>query len=617
MGVQISGWSVHRRCIVAFVMIVGVASQAVAQAVRLDRVVPERVETAIRSLADGGDAGAIAGEMLALRDAAAVVAEPNEFRALAEAEAGLRIARLIETLGAEDGGRLAGLAVEHPELVRRLVFELDADHDEHAAAARLLLRLIDATSPGMVDEFGSLAVAIAVVHDAPLIRRVNENTVEAGDPVELFRYFVANARQAQIDPRRLPTELLVFAVSSTERIDQLEWARQRYRADKNHGRRFFEIQYDLEHYRTGRPKAVSLAPRYCLAAISELGGVCADQAYFAEHVAKSVGVPSAYMHGRAGEVSHAWLGYLTVSRNRYVWDFDAGRYDDYQGVRGSTTNPQTGRPITDGELAMRAGNAMLKEPDRWRAIALKAAAQRLDQLNEQQSQAAADAVFEGRDALRWDRPEHRLELLEASVRICPGDTRAWRQFARLASSGDVDGREIDRWLRAFERSGGRQSLDMLVDLLDMLLAAVPDASARIDVLEWAMPKLRGRSDLQAWVRLTQGAVLEGKGDKANAWRAYEDVVRRFVNDGPFAIDAVDRMLAMLDGASRPGHDIELLRRAFDEAEQPFSVGSFRTQSNWYRLGQRLAVRLEEAGRTKEAEHIVEQIGLQPMRRLGG
>ncbi|MEO1534263.1 MAG: hypothetical protein AAFS11_01700 [Planctomycetota bacterium] len=528
--------------------------------------------------------------------------------ALVDAESAARIVAIAKRLAPGDARALAKLAMEEPRLVRRFVFQFDGPRDDPVEATRILFDLVDRFGAERVAEFDSLAVAIALVHDGFESRRVNENTVRTDEPGRLFAYFADNAGSLQIDPRRLPSDVLVFLVSATEHVDQLEWARATYGRDRNHGERFFEIQYDIEHFRTGQPKAVSLAPRYCIQAIRELGGVCADQAYFAEHVAKANGVPAAYMRGRSGEVSHAWLGYLRVGRGGYSWDFNAGRYDAYKGVRGATMDPQTLEIVTDGEMAMRASSIRLSDDDRWQAEAFAIAADRVAGMSKSEADELVGEVFEGRRAERTGDAADRVELLRRSVERRPGDPEAWRAFARLASTGDVQSKTIDTWLTAFERSGGRSSPDMLADIVEMLLGAVPETRGKIDVLEWAMPKLRGRSDLQAWVRLKQGEVFEAAGDRDNAWRAYDDVARRFLNEGPFAVEAIDRMLGMLERADRTGPDLELLKRSFAAAQPPFALGDFRRQSNWYQIGRRYAASLERAGRSREAVDVQRQLG---------
>ncbi len=568
--------------------------------------VDQASETILTGIAERGTVSGDTAERLA--DAAALAMTTRDTDALVTAEATARVASVASRVPPADAKRLARLALEHQSLARRFVFQLDPERDDPAAALRILTDLIETAGIDTVNEFQALAVALAVVHDELKDRRVNENTVRPDEPGRVFAYYTSNARGLQLDPRRLPADLLVFLASATEAVDQLEWARQAYGRDRNHGARFFEIQYDIEHYRTGQPKAVTLAPRYCLEAIKLHGGVCADQAYFAEHVAKANGVPAAYMVGRSGEVSHAWLGYLRASRSGVAWDFNAGRYEAYRGVRGATIDPQTLTTITDGEMAMRASDVRLSDSDRWQAEALAAAADRVAKYDAASAEQVVAEVLEGRSPSRHGKAEHRVGLLRMSVERRPGDPDAWRAFARLAAQGDVDHRTIDTWLRAFERSSGRASPDMLTDIVELLLNAVADTRGKIDVLEWALPKLRGRSDLQAWVRLKQGEVFEAKGDLDNAWRAYDDVTRRFLNEGPFAVKAIDRMLAMLDATNKSGPDLELLNRTFGGAERPFAMGDFRVQSNWYQIGSRYAARLQAAGRTGEAGEVRGQIG---------
>ena len=312
-----------------------------------------------------------------LADAVALAMIERDAEAMVQAETTARIAAIASQIAPAQAAALAQLAVCEPTLVRRLVFQFEDQHDDPIEATRILLELVDRFGLERVSDFQSLAVAIALVHDEFESRQVNENTVSVDDPAGVFGYYADNARALQIDPRSLPADVLVFLVSTTEHVDQLNWACNAYARNRNHGERFFEIQYDIEHYRTGQPKAVSLAPRYCIEAIKRLGGVCADQAYFAEHVAKANGVPAAYMRGRSGEVSHAWLGYLRADRGGLAWDFNAGRYDAYKGVRGATFDPQSMQTITDGEMVMRASNIRLSDADRWEAEAIAAAAERV------------------------------------------------------------------------------------------------------------------------------------------------------------------------------------------------------------------------------------------------
>lgn len=573
--------------------------------VPLSKAVAETIAAGLSEL--GTDADRNAADAQRFADATALAANERDVELLVAAEAFARLTAICARLPAADAQRLAVLARERPMLVRRFVFQLDFEHDDPAAAVSILLDQVGSFGLPTVTEFGRLAVALALVHDQPTERNVNENTVRADDANAVFGYFTSNADQLQIDPRHLPADILVFLVSATEGVSELEWARRTYSRDRNHGSRFFEIEYDIEHFRTGRPKAVTLAPRYSIRAIKEFGGVCADQAYFAEHVAKANGVPAAYMVGRSGEVAHAWLGYLRASRSGLRWDFDAGRYDAYQGVRGATFDPQTRQVITDGVMAMRASDAGISDDLRWQAAALARAADRVSAYDKASGEALVAEIFPGRKAARHGEPSHRVELLKMSVERRPGDIDAWRVFASLAAEGGVKNRTIDTWLTAFARSAGRTSPDTLTDIVELLLGAVSESATQVEVLERAMPRLRGRSDLQAWVRLKQGEVFESMGDLDMAWRAYDDVTRRFLNKGPFAIEAIDRMLAMLARSGKQGPDLDLLKRTFSEAERPFALGGFRSQSNWYRIGTRYADRLHAAGAAAAADEVLRQI----------
>ena len=79
------------------------------------------------------------------------------------------------------------------------------------------------------------------------------------------------------------------------------------------------------------------------------------QAYFAEQIAKTLGIPSCMCSSRgggAGYVAHAWLGLLTRQNGKAVWDFDKGRYTEDLFWSADIIDPQTHAKLTDADVGL-------------------------------------------------------------------------------------------------------------------------------------------------------------------------------------------------------------------------------------------------------------------------
>jgi hypothetical protein len=100
-----------------------------------------------------------------------------------------------------------------------------------------------------------------------------------------------------------------------------------------------------------KAKSVWFEQDYALPTILALGGICVDQAYFANAVGKARGVPTLYFRGVGDDGRHAWFGFLGQNQQ---WQLNAGRYAEQQYVTGYARDPQTWSLITDHELRLLA-----------------------------------------------------------------------------------------------------------------------------------------------------------------------------------------------------------------------------------------------------------------------
>ncbi len=218
-----------------------------------------------------------------------------------------------------------------------------------------ILQKIYAAEPGLFNDYGSLALAIAVVYDVPPPPQWPHGQVGAAllprklpAPEKIFAYYArldrANSTLQRL--RRLPAGELKFLVDLAVPFSELDWARQHVPM----GLADFAKAYDLIKYRKDRiEKNLYVWPGqdYRLASILAQGGICVDQAYFASTAGKAKGIPTILFRGAGLDGRHAWFGYLDGSQR---WQLDCGRYAEQKFISGVACDPQTWGDINDHEL---------------------------------------------------------------------------------------------------------------------------------------------------------------------------------------------------------------------------------------------------------------------------
>jgi len=324
------------------------------------QLVSAKVKAIFTRLQADHDYGRAAKEANELFDVVAIHAPDTDAYAFVDAAYAVRLSHHFEFMPAEQCDDLLPYLRRFDELAKTLAF-LVSDSDKPVGVYGVLKRLIDACGdkPGV---WPTLTAALCVVHDSPMERKINENTAIADDPVKLFDFYSANESRMLFGIRVVPAELLIYVVDSTAKIDEMKWALAAYRGDTAVGKHFFDVPYDHEHLRTHRPKRISSAG-FTLMNIRQFGGICADQAYFASTIGKAIGVPTAYVSGQSGEVSHAWVGFLQRKGTRDAgWNFDIGRYEAYQGIRGVISDPQTREPYPTAISPCRPSCSARKPP---------------------------------------------------------------------------------------------------------------------------------------------------------------------------------------------------------------------------------------------------------------
>jgi hypothetical protein len=505
-----------------------------------------------------------------------------------------RRVELLKFLRANDNAARALVFLIHPRQDPKTIYEL-FDRLREKRGKEL-------------DKFATLTAAISVVHDRPLKQRVNENTAEAPDPIAIFDYYRQNEARMYFGIRAVPAELLIFVVDTKAQIREMEWALEKYARDDKVGARFFDIKYDYTHVRNGTPKQVTLSG-FNLPNIHRLGGICADQAYFAAGVGKAIGVPAVYTWGASGEVAHAWVGFLEATAQRGWWNFDIGRYEAYKGVRGIVFDPQLRENIPDSFVSLLAEMIGTKPGDRHNAVALADAVVRLMKEGKAFNPVAPNGVNGTLAKPRKADLNAQLELLELAVRANPADRNCWLPIAELAKNGKLSLDLKKKWAGVIERLCGQKYPDFALALLAPMVMTVEDPREQNNLWNSAFAMFQNRMDLAAAVRMQQAAMWEKHNDVDKAGQCYEDVIQRYANAGPFVIEALKKAEKALRDSKRSREIPVLYEQTWLKTERPKErAAPYASQSNWFRIGEMFATKLEEAGEAQKADAVREMLG---------
>lgn len=510
-------------------------------------------------------AHAPAGSTAAFRDAAFAV----------------RLIQQLEDVPDRQRTELIKFLRAHPNLAYTTAF-LIKPQDKPALVYRLIGRLHEKYA-AHIETYANLAAALAVVHDKPLIHRINENSTTADNPVDLFAFYLANEKRMYFGIKKVPAQLLVYVVDSGVELRQMNWALEKYAGRRKVGNLFFDIDYDHDHLRKGTTKKVTEAG-WSLPNILEHGGVSADQAYFAVAVGKSIGVPTAYTTGRAGELSHAWVGFLEPRGRRGVWNFDVGRYPEYQGVKGNLTDPQTRKTIPDSFLAIQGILIGTTAVERQNAAALTDAANHLlERATLFEDTRPEPLIANATTSPRTPELRHITELLEAALQQSAGHLPAWLVVQELAAEDKLSLTEKKTWYRRIKTLCGSQYPDFTLAMIKPMISTVKDTNEQNAMWDSAFGMFTRRADLAAEARIAQGQMWLEAGDTKKARKCYEDVVQRFLNSGPFALEALDRIEDLLNEGTEKGKILMIYERTWKSIKKP-DRSPFMTQSNWYRIG---------------------------------
>lgn len=575
----------------------------------LDTYVRERIDAILKPLDDGGDFAAADHDLIALFDQVIANAAATDPAPFADADYAMQLVTVVQDLPKEQQRDAYTFLRDHDALARELILSMLPE--DRFRQIYPVLQKLRAAHGDRIAQYPALTAAICLVHDHPITARSTVSRGSKGetiDPAAVFAYYTSNESRMLFGLKSLPPQAFIYMVDSTATPEELSWALAAHAGDHNVGQRYKDIVYDTPAYKQGAPKKIASMP-YSLQNIAKVGGVCEEQAYYAEHVAKAIGVPAAMIQGRGNDVAHAWVGFLQQRGTALEWNTREGHYNEYQKVLGYVWNPQTQDGMTDDHFAASAENFGLPPQTRYEVTGLIEAAHRTAAFRSggHEPRPLPESGLTGvLGTPRATDAGAQQALLEAAINLAPFWEPAWDGVREV--SRDMTAKDRQRWFDRLERQCGHKHAGFAYAVLVKLIASVPDPQEQSQAWDWAFTQYRANADLAAEARMRQGAMWEKAGDKNRAYQAYFDVARQFPNNGARAVTALEMAEKMLKESGKDTAAADMYGDAWRRMSRPSasSPWAFR-ESNFYRVGDLYAKALERSGRAGEAEAVRRQL----------
>jgi len=598
----------------------------VAPKVAFAQYVHLRAQAILDAAEAGNDFMAAAKAADNLFQLTALYANTDQLEPFREADFTLRLMILFSRADRERRVQLLQYLRKNTDLAGTLVFLASPGSEKSPQ----ILAQLDALRQKHADElnkYACLAAAVCVVHATPFSRHINENQVIAPDPLEIYEYYVKHEKQMLFGIRNVPAELLVYVVDDTASIPEMEWALAKYAGDKEVGKRFFDIKYDLDAMRHGTQKMVT-KEGYNLQNILKYGGICADQSYFACSVGKAIGVPTAYTVGVSAQTGHAWVGFLQAAEASAAWNFDTGRYSAYQGLRGTVMDPQMQHWIPDNYVSLTGELIGTRPVDRQNSAAITDIARLLLTWERGYVMVGArgDATMPVTVPVIDPPPECIagtfragprsvqvgliLSLVELALRQSAGYAPAWFEIRDLAVDKKLSLADKRRWADLLAKLGAQKYPDFTLSILMPMVQTVDDVPEQDKLWNSAADMFKKRFDLVGAIRMEQAAMWEKQKQPDKAGLIYMDVIDHYANSGPFIIGALKGAEALLKSTNRSDKVVTLYDQTWNKIKQPQEMDTqLLAQSTWFRVGKLYAQKLEDAGDNAKAQSILAKIGV--------
>lgn len=488
----------------------------------------------------------------------------------------------VELTDAHDTKCLQWL-IRQPKLSRAVCLAVsDADQPDKVLG---VLRPLYRTDRETMEKWPDLVAALAVVWDAPQLD-TSEDTGDAikarGDwAINLYHYFTHQNDKLRYSVKDMPWQLQTYVVDLSVSKEELEWVWSRYGRRGDVGAFYFDVPYDTDAFYTGAERKIE-GLVYTLDNLQKHGGICVDQAYFATQVGRSLGVPVVTIIGQggAGEVAHAWVGYLDRRGKQLVWNLRSGRYEHQLYWTGQVQDPQSRKMISESETSLLAEL----------------------QNTTPESRDLAQALIRSIDL--FDAPK-QPEIVFRALELSAGNREAWLKLGDLGAQGQLTDKQAERAAEVIKSFASKQYADLAFEVYKRMISGKSNLQ-QLDQYDWLATVFKERPDLVAQIRVEQGKLHHGLKNDPAALRAYGDVLTNHLYAGPIILDA----LRLTDGILRQQKDLKRLAAIYDKlfASVPKPQPSaFASYAPFCQIGQRYAELLDDMGDHANAQKVRQRI----------
>jgi hypothetical protein len=428
---------------------------------------------------------------------------------------------------------MAVYLLDRPQFCSRFLHALH-EWDNLNGAMKVLAQLKDLDAKRF-DKWSEFCIAYSVVWDDFHGHQWVPSKIEDGTMLANYKHYVSHEKQLLINPSQLPFELGIYVVGTRLSAGERDWIDQNYT----------NVRFDPGTLYRTVPWTKKLSPAhgtgegidYTLANIRKYGGVCMEQAYYAENILRTYGLPATYTAGRGGRGGHAWVGALMLTPRPH-WDFTFGRYEYDHYYKGEVQNPTCERLATpDSVVAMTA--ALLQA-------------------------GSIDKIEEGYyycDAALWvlsnypsDTEEGKKKvadlsrgLLEKSLKASPYNTKTWLFLSELAGKGLMDQKTAQFWAGKLFDLTVNDFPDFCIDCMERFLECMKDPREKAGIYAKMYQIIgKARPDLAADIKVKEGDIWLEQKDVNKALESYLYPLVNFSKD-QHVLEAAQERVEQLNG----------------------------------------------------------------------
>ena len=532
-----------------------------------------------------------------------------------------RAAKVLPTAAKVGKDKFAKYLADRREVLRLLLRAMGDTPSPAKAVAKL--HDLYAADAKRVAAYPDLAVAFATSAD-----RYARFTA-AGSRCSLLASFgfYTSKRRFAYNMQRLPYELSRYLADTRLSIAEREWARDRYGRHASPARSYFEVRYDLGYSRRGRAKKISGHP-YTLWNLRQYGGVCVDQAYYAAHVCKSLGIPAALVVGRSrGGVGHAWVARLVMTDNGHdaEWDATTARYPSHLYYTGKVTDPAAGKDILDSELIL-AGHAALQplyekeEADAALYVArhlhdnrkadwsgnVEVLRKAADDYNKHLAEGAKPADLSWARVGPKSQPQIVEEFLAAALKRNLALGEGWKFLVELRKAGAVPLRHLDAFLDILIDRTARAFPEYSCKIVLDVAGTVPSGPGRIETYRNCMRRYGSRPDLAGEILIAMGNDYAAQRQDDLALTAYLQAADKGIKVPEVVLAATDQATKLLLDANKASK-AEAMYHSLLGRIRPEGDRMFFDETVYYQLNVRLAGLYRRMGKHSTAARIMSKL----------